>query len=91
MSAGSVHIAESRLVTYDLGADERVLDGLTEVFDAIGYDLYAKEPPLIDYVDPEAVDMLRAKDPDFSLATSIWQHPVRITTDEITVHEARDE
>lgn len=90
MDGVSISVSESKVATYDLDEGELIMDGLTEAFTAVGYDLAEKEPPLIDYIDPHVVDKLQAQGSDYCLVTSIWQHPVSITRDRITVYEATD-
>lgn len=74
------------LVTYELDDDEPVTSGLLEGFDAIGYDLTGQTPPLSEFVAPHAINTLRWENPNHCVITSIWQHPVTITSDQITIY-----
>ena len=78
------------LVTYELDEDEPVTRGLLEGFDAIGYDLTEQTPPLSEFVAPHAINTLRWENSNHRVITSIWQHPVKITSDRITIYRAED-
>lgn len=94
MQVGSEYLERAAeqpvLVTHRLD-DESVEDGLFVAFDAIGYDLLEKDPPLNEFLDPGVLDELRAESSDFCLVTSIWGHPVRFTPEEIAIHESSDD
>lgn len=77
-------------MTYELDEDEPVTRGLLEAFDAIGYDLTDQTPPLSEFVAPHAINTLRWENPNHCVITSIWRHPVKITSDRITVYRVGD-
>jgi hypothetical protein len=73
-------------VRYNLDEDEQVTEGVLEAFDALGYDLSDQTPPLSDFIAPHPINTLRWSNPHLRVLTSVWQHPVEITSEQIIVY-----
>lgn len=79
-----------RLVTYELGKNELVTEGVLEAFDAIGFDPTEQQPPLNEFITPHSLNTLGWEHQSLRVLTTIWQHPVEITAEQITIYQAED-
>lgn len=76
----------SQLVTKTLGPDEPASMGVIDAFDALGVDVFSRTTTLHDWVDTDAIDTLSRECSEFELRVSVWDYPVAITPDRVTVY-----
>lgn len=76
-----------RLITYSVDGDESTCEAIVSAFDLGGVDVADTETVLHDWIDTDALERLNdAPGQTLRISTYIWDHPVVITSDAITVY-----
>ena len=75
------------LSRYSIGADERLAEAVTAAFRRADVDPYARDTTLDDWVDCASMGELSWEANEaLTVSTEVWEHPTRITADEVTVY-----
>jgi len=82
----SPHRAANRLVTYTISPDETATGALLAAFEAVGVDPMQRETTLQSVVAADAVDRLAREGGEFHLTFHVWEHPVTLTQDAVTIY-----
>ncbi|MFB6161807.1 MAG: hypothetical protein ABEJ61_11650 [Haloferacaceae archaeon] len=84
----SVDRDDAVVVQYSLGAEERPSEAIAAALAAAGIDLESRDTVLNDWIDGDAVDkLLEDTSTTHRLSTVIWDRPVEVTADTVTVYE----
>ncbi|MFB6097487.1 MAG: hypothetical protein ABEJ74_08875 [Haloferacaceae archaeon] len=74
------------LVRYGRTAGTPIEEELLSALACAGVDLTSQDRPLIEFVDPDGLAALTWENPALEVRTRIWDYPVQITADQITVY-----
>jgi hypothetical protein len=87
MSTTSPPEPERPVVRRPVSANESASQAVVRAFDAVA-GRPAGDRVLYDFVDPDALDALIARgDGDATVRLDVWDHPVVVTGDRVTVYE----
>lgn len=75
------------LLTYQIEDGEPIYEAITEVFGAIGVEVYEEKTTIEDWTNGLFDLRLLNSEGPHRVSTIIWDHPIVITPDEIRIYE----
>lgn len=77
-----------QISVYQREDDESVTQSIIGAFEMLGVDTFAKEKPLYDFIDTNALNRIFGKNAgDVAVEVAVWGYTIRVTESEIEVQD----